>query len=44
MEGLDHLDKCADDAQTGEPQVLEGSSLACGIEEWVEEEGDMSWT
>ena len=32
------LDKRSDDAQTGEPQVLEGTGFGDGVKEGVEEE------
>ena len=38
LQGLEHLDERADDAQAGEAQVLEGPRFADGVQEGVEEE------
>lgn len=35
------LDKGANDAERGETEVFEGSGLGGGVEEWIEEEGDV---
>jgi hypothetical protein len=38
-----HLDERADDAKAGQPQVLKGARLGDGVEEGVEEQGDVGW-
>lgn len=36
-----HLDKCTNDTQASQAKVLEGSSLACRVEERVQEQGNV---
>ena len=39
--GVVNFHECADDAERGEPEVLEAAAFADRVEEWVQEERDM---
>jgi hypothetical protein len=37
------LDQGTNNTQAGQTEILEWARLGCGVEEWIEEEGDMSY-
>ena len=42
---VDHLylDKCTNHAQTCEAKIFKRSCLACGVQEWVQKQGNMCY-